>query len=372
MRDRARNGSSVMLRKVTPWRAAGSGFESNAADRGRELRADARRARLSASRATSTAGNCHMREKSTSSCAPGSRTSRVRPRGSRRIAAAMRMFTGARFLRGAGISCSETSSVGAAPARYRAIAAARRLRRANDFAEFHQRLVPIAGRFAREQASARCRASCCQRARFAQIAANRAEAREDARDVAVEHGERHVIGNAQHRGGGVSADAGQRERLFERSREIFRVARDDFCAARVQIPRAAVVAEAGPQFQDFCSRRACASDSTLGSLRGNDGSREHGGDARLLQHDFRDPDAIGIAAGAPGKIAAMRAEPAEQARWKFCVRAESGFHSATALRAIRGQKISPFVVRAQRLAREAKRRPACDAGQFEQWLGRRE
>ena len=40
---------------------------------------------------------------------------------------------------------------------------------------------------------------------------------------------------------------------------------------------------------------------------GNDG-----GDARLLQHHFGDPDAVGVAAGAPRKIAAMLSEPGEQ------------------------------------------------------------
>src|SRR5208282_5542698 len=45
--------------------------------------------------------------------------------------------------------------------------------------------------------------------------------------------------------------------------------------------------------------------------------RQDSGDTRLLQHDFGDPDAVGIAARAPGKVAAVRAEPVEQAALKM-------------------------------------------------------
>ncbi len=37
-----------------------------------------------------------------------------------------------------------------------------------------------------------------------------------------------------------------------------------------------------------------------------------GAHARLLQHDFAEPDAVRIASFAPGKVAAMLAVPAEQ------------------------------------------------------------
>ena len=38
---------------------------------------------------------------------------------------------------------------------------------------------------------------------------------------------------------------------------------------------------------------------------------KHGGDARLLQHDFAQPDAVGFASFTPRKIAAMLVVPAE-------------------------------------------------------------
>src|ERR1700678_86110 len=96
-----RNGSRVILRKVTPWRAAGNSSSEIFVIASVERRCASSSA--FAWRLISTAGNCHMREKSTLSCAPGSWISRVRPRGSRRIAAAIFIWTGARLRRGAGI-----------------------------------------------------------------------------------------------------------------------------------------------------------------------------------------------------------------------------------------------------------------------------
>ena len=43
---------------------------------------------------------------------------------------------------------------------------------------------------------------------------------------------------------------------------------------------------------------------------------EHGGYARLLQHDFAEPDPVRITSLAPGKVAAMPAVPAEEGATK--------------------------------------------------------
>ncbi len=39
---------------------------------------------------------------------------------------------------------------------------------------------------------------------------------------------------------------------------------------------------------------------------------DHDGDARLLQHDLRDPDRIGVAAAPPGQVAPVGVVPAQQ------------------------------------------------------------
>ena len=64
--------------------------------------------------------------------------------------------------------------------------------------------------------------------------------------------------------------------------------------------------------------------------------RKHGGDTGLLEHDFRYPDAVGIAAGAPGKVSAVCGEPVEQCGLKFWEGAgcEVGFHVRVRARAI--------------------------------------
>src|SRR5579863_583609 len=50
---------------------------------------------------------------------------------------------------------------------------------------------------------------------------------------------------------------------------------------------------------------------------------QDGSDARLLQHDLGDPDAIGVAAGAPREVAAVFAEPGEKAALECFQRARS-------------------------------------------------
>ena len=41
------------------------------------------------------------------------------------------------------------------------------------------------------------------------------------------------------------------------------------------------------------------------------------GDTRLLQHDLREPDAVGVLGAAPGQVAAICGEPAQQALPEF-------------------------------------------------------
>ena len=82
--------------------------------------------------------------------------------------------------------------------------------------------------------------------RSAKIAANGAETREDARDVAVEDRERLIVGDAEDGRGRVTPNAGKRARGFDRPREFAIVARDYFLRGAMQVARAAVVAEAGP------------------------------------------------------------------------------------------------------------------------------
>jgi hypothetical protein len=98
----ARNGSRVILRKVTAWRAAGSGV--NVALRMPSVGVKwLRSSPWGSLPVTSVAGNCHMRENRTASCAPGSFTSAVRRWGSSSTAAAIFTIIASRLWRAAGI-----------------------------------------------------------------------------------------------------------------------------------------------------------------------------------------------------------------------------------------------------------------------------
>ena len=80
----------------------------------------------------------------------------------------------------------------------------------------------------------------------------------------------------------------------------------------VQVARAGVVAEALPLGEDLVDlrlgERLQGGEPRQPSLE----ARDHGLDPRLLQHDLRDPDAIGIVVPPPGQIAQSAVEPRQQ------------------------------------------------------------
>ena len=101
-----------------------------------------------------------------------------------------------------------------------------------------------------------------------------------------------------------------RARAALRSRGKFSVVvSDDFFRGGVQIAGAAVVAEAGPEFQDFGLRSACERFDFWEMVEETLVIGHYRGDASLLEHYFGDPDAVGVAARAPGEIALVGAEP---------------------------------------------------------------
>jgi len=78
------------------------------------------------------------------------------------------------------------------------------------------------------------------------------------------------------------------------------------------VPGALIIAQAFPGFEHLLERRPgerleIGKGSQPGVIIGDDGS-----DRRLLEHDFRHPDAIGIARPAPGKVALAGGVPTEK------------------------------------------------------------
>ena len=79
--------------------------------------------------------------------------------------------------------------------------------------------------------------------------------------------------------------------------------RHDLPRGVVQIARAAVVAEAGPQ-REYVVIGSSGEAFDIG--KAGEEARvilQDGGDLRLLQHDFREPDAVGVVA-LPGQVVA--------------------------------------------------------------------
>lgn len=231
-------------------------------------------------------------------------------------------FHGGRLATRGGNFFCEVASASTAAARDRTVSAARRLRGADRLAQFHEGLIPVAGRFRREEALSHC-PKALPAARRAKIAANGGDAGEDAGDVAVEDRERNIVSDAEDGRRGVAANPGKRERGFQSAWEFAMMASNDFFRRGVEITRATVVTEAGPEAQDFLLR---------GGGEHVDGGKffeeavvigEDGGNARLLQHDLGDPDAVGVAADAPGEVAAMSAEPGQEFGAKGVERARS-------------------------------------------------
>ena len=116
-----------------------------------------------------------------------------------------------------------------APARDRARAALRRLRRTDRLAQFHHRLIPIACSF-RSEERLRRGFEVLPALRRAQVAANGVEACQDARYVAIEHRVRRIERDAEHGCCGVAADSRQSDRRGEIVRKLAAVLAPRFLA----------------------------------------------------------------------------------------------------------------------------------------------
>ncbi len=146
----------------------------------------------------------------------------------------------------------------------------------------------------------------------AEIAVNGSEASEDASDVTIENGKFFFVGNAENGGSGVGTDAGEGESFFFCLWKDPTMIRDDFLSGFLKISRARIVAESRPEAKNFFLRGFRERLHGGGSERkafviGDDGS-----DAGLLEHDFGEPDVIGIFVAAPREVALELREPGEE------------------------------------------------------------
>ena len=126
---------------------------------------------------------------------------------------------------------------------------------------------------------------------------------EQAFDVAVEDGFFLAEGEDGDGGGGAAPHALERLQPGTVARELPAVLIHDLPRGVVQVARAAVVAEAGPQ-REYVVIGSGGEAFDIG--KAGEEARvilQDGGDLRLLQHDFREPDAVGVVA-LPGQVVA--------------------------------------------------------------------
>lgn len=149
---------------------------------------------------------------------------------------------------------------------------------------------------------------------FARVGDDAEKACGHADDVSVENRPGLVEGDAANRAGGVAANARQGENIVEVSGEISAVFRDNNLGGALQIADTGVVAETFPEFVEFGGRRAGGGLNRRQLAHPTFVKRDHGFDLGLLEHDFGNPDGVGIVGAAPGEVAGVGGEPDEQPR----------------------------------------------------------
>jgi hypothetical protein len=121
-----------------------------------------------------------------------------------------------------------------------------------------------------------------------------------------------VEGDAGDGPGGITAHAGQGQEVLESFGKTAGAAVDDVAGGGLGVANAPVIAQSLPQFKD--SRQRGAGEGFHRGQRAHPSFkiRDDGLDLRLLEHDFRNPDRVGVPGAAPGKVAGVPGEPGGQ------------------------------------------------------------
>ncbi|MPM51160.1 hypothetical protein SDC9_97907 [bioreactor metagenome] len=110
---------------------------------------------------------------------------------------------------------------------------------------------------------------------------------------------------------GVFPDAGQGNQRIIAIRHYSAESRDDFTCCFFQISCAAIVAQTFPELVQAVVVYVCQRVHIRQLAQKPLVIRNHGGNARLLQHDFTDPDGVPIPRPAPGQIPRIVLVPVE-------------------------------------------------------------
>ncbi len=202
----------------------------------------------------------------------------------------------------------------------RAVRAQRIPARADGGADIHDRLRVHLDLLVR-RALIRERPQLFDRRALGEIAFDAEVARQHALHVAIENRESFVPAQRENRAGGGAADAGQARHLIEGARELAAKLIANAHGRAMQIARARVVAEAGPEVQHVVDRRIGQRRDAGEALHEAQVIRHDRRDLRLLKHDLRHPHAIRRAVVLPGKIVpAVPRVPIDRARPRWATR----------------------------------------------------
>ena len=155
-------------------------------------------------------------------------------------------------------------------------------------------------------------ANACNQHRIVGAARQGKHARQDPHQVAIHGRDRFAESDRGDGGGGVRADAGQMAKLGGTRRHNAIVLGDDSACGFVQVARATVIAEPGPRLAHrgfLGSGQRCHRGKLMQELSE---ARRNGLHLRLLQHDFRHPNGVGILRAPPRKIALVLAVEGQQ------------------------------------------------------------
>ncbi len=182
-------------------------------------------------------------------------------------------------------------------------------RGAEGSAQLHEGLVAVARALRIEQGRSRSQESLAGGAPL-RVRVESQPAGEDALDVAVEHRLGDAEGDARHCRRRVGPDPRQLAQPLDGPREPAELG--DPPRRGMELPGSPVVAQARPEGEDLfevCLRKGLGGGKFFQEplVIG-----EHHLHARLLEHHFREPDAVGIARSAPGQVAAVPVEPGEE------------------------------------------------------------
>ena len=196
---------------------------------------------------------------------------------------------------------------------------------ANRRPQLHQGLVPVPGRSHRNQGVGQ-RPEASGAGSVANGNGPGQQPREHAGDIAIKHGQWPVESNGEHGARRVAAHSGKPAEGFGVARHPAAMLANDEACGGMKVASTTVVAEAGPGMENV-PLGSCSQRPHRGEAAQERGVEWEGGrDLGLLEHDLRDPDAVGIASAAPRQVSPVTAVPGEQRTPPFEEHRQHGIH----------------------------------------------